>query len=279
MTVIDFRVRVPFRDTDKSEEIRIPPRMKRYDEIYGQERLMNIPLDELLRQMETFGISQAVLHAEYEFGEYTFWNQRVHEVVKRYPEKFIPFASVDPRDGMTAVRELEKCLGNRGFKGLNFQPGFLRILPTDRRCYPLYTKCIEYNVPVAIHSGVNFSLDVPIKYGNPLELDEVACDFPELRIIANHGAWPWATEIAAIAWKHPNIFLEFGAIAPKYIAAKGGWDPVFQFMNSILQDQVLYGTDWPLISFERTLKEWRELPLKPEVREKLLYKNALKLLT
>jgi predicted TIM-barrel fold metal-dependent hydrolase len=240
---------------------------------------MNIPLDELLQQMETAGVNRAVLHAEYEFGDYTFWNRRTYEVAKRYPEKFIPFASVDPRDRMTAVRELNKCLGDWGFKGLNFQPGFLKLLPTDRCCYPLYTKCIEYNVPVALHSGINFSLDGPIKYGHPLELDEVACDFPELRIIANHGGWPWATESVAIAWKHPNIFLEFGAISPKYIAQKGGWDPMFQFINSILQDQVVYGTDWPMISFDRTLKEWRDLPLKPEVKEKLFYKNTLKLIT
>jgi len=114
-----------------------------------------------------------------------------------------------------------------------------------------------------------------IGYLSVKELNEVACDFPELRIIANHGAWPWATEICAVPWKHFNPFLEFGAISSKYIIERGGWDPVLHFMNSILQDQILHGTDWPMISLERTLEQGRALPLKPEVKEKFLYKNAL----
>lgn len=180
---------------------------------------------------------------------------------------------------MMAVRELDRAYHELGLRGLNLVPGFLRIPPTDRLFYPLYTKCIELGIPVALHTGVNFSTHGPIRYGSPLYIDEVACDLPELIIICNHGGWPWPTESVAVAWKHSNVYLEFGAISPKYLAhPHGGWGPMLHFMNTVLSDQILFGTDWPVIGYERMVKETRQLGLKESVLEGYLFRNAERML-
>jgi uncharacterized protein len=106
----------------------------------------------------------------------------------------------------------------------------------------------------------------------------VACDFPDLVIICHHGGWPWPHESAAIAWKHPNVYLEFGAISPKYIASGGGWGDMAHFMDSVLREKVLFGTDWPMIRYERVLDEVDQLGLRELSSEAYLRGNAERLL-
>jgi hypothetical protein len=113
-----------------------------------------------------------------------------------------------------------------------------------------------------------------MRHGHPQFVDEIACDFPDLTLVCCHGGWPWPTEMAAVAWKHANVFLEFGAVAPKYIAGHGGWEPMKHFMNSVLQDRILFGSDWPMLSHDRLLQEIDLLELKASVREKFLRTNA-----
>jgi len=117
-----------------------------------------------------------------------------------------------------------------------------------------------------------------IDFGRPLYLDRVACDFPGLTLVANHGGWPWVTELVAVAWKHPTVYIELGAISPKYIARPGtGWEPLLVYGRSLLQDRVLWATDC-MLPFDRSLQEARELPLPPEVIDKWLGLNAATLL-
>jgi uncharacterized protein len=167
----------------------------------------------------------------------------------------------------------------RGARGVNLQPFSYRLLASDRRFYPLYQKCQELGVPVTIHSSINFSNDRSIKFGRPLELCDVACDFPDLVIVANHGGWPWVPELVAIAWKHANVFIEIGAVAPKYIGTPGtGWELLMQHGNSsLLSDRVLFATD-NMIPYARAVEELQELPLKDDVKEAWLGGNAARLL-
>jgi predicted TIM-barrel fold metal-dependent hydrolase len=135
-------------------------------------------------------------------------------VVGKRPETIAcGFACVDPRDVMGAVREVDRAINELGLRGIVFEPGFLGISPIDRRCYPVYAKCVELGVPVGLHTGINFSLHGPLEYERPVPIDRIACDFPDLTLICHHG-WPWPHEAAAVAWKHKNVYLEFGAIAP-----------------------------------------------------------------
>ncbi|MEV4182417.1 amidohydrolase family protein [Streptosporangium canum] len=99
----------------------------------------------------------------------------------------------------------------------------------------------------------------PLRHERPELLDQVACDFPDLKLIACHAGWPWVTEYCAVARRHPTVYLEFGALAPKYVAKAGtGWDALFGMMRNVLRDQVLYGSDWPMMSPARAIAEWRE---------------------
>jgi hypothetical protein len=133
-------------------------------------------------------------------------------------------------------------------------------------------------MPVTIHTGINYSSDRGIDYGRPLYVDDVACDFPGLRIVLNHGGWPWVAESVAIARKHASVYIEIGGLAPKYIAMAGsGWEVFAKFADSLLQDQILFATD-SMIPFARAVSEARALPFKPAVIDKLMGANAARLL-
>ena len=156
----------------------------------------------------------------------------------------------------------------------------IAYLANDKRFYPLYSKCQELGVPVTIHTSINFSNDRSIDFGRPLYVDEVACDFPDLTIVANHGGWPWVNELVAVAWKHPNVYIEIGAVAPKYIGTPGtGWETLMHYGNtSLLSDRVLFATD-NMIPYRRAVEELQALPLKDQVKEAWLGGNAARLLS
>ena len=276
--IIDFRVTLPTsgRYQEGGDEER--SYLTNYGRIYASELGGGSDPAALVAAMEAAGIDHAVLQAEWDAGDYRAMNDDVARIVQEYPERLTGYCTVNPGvdDDMAAVVERE--VTERGMRGVNLQPFAYRVMANDKRFYPLYQKCQELGVPVTIHASINFSNNRPIRFGRPLALGEIACDFPELTIVANHGGWPWVAELVAIAWKHSNVYIEIGAVAPKYLATPGsGWETLLQFGNSLLQNQVLFATD-SMIPFERAVGELRELPLKPEVTEKWLGGNAAALL-
>lgn len=277
--IVDFRMRVPFREKDTDPSLTVPTFMRQYKVLLGYEEKINVTTRELIESLEKSGIDFAVLQAEYEFGEYAeALNERAARICEQFPGRFVAFATVDLSSVMGAVRQFRYAVEELGLKGLNLQPGFWHMDPTDRRLYPLYAMGVDYGVPVTIHTGINYALR-PLRHELPLHIDEIACDFPDLRIVASHAGWPWVAEMVAVARRHPNVFLELGGIAPRYIGMpRVGWDPLFHFANSLLQDQVLFATDWPIMSQERALGEIKSLPWKPEVLAKVLGGNAMRLL-
>lgn len=278
--IIDFRVRLPptnFAEVANVNEL--PDFMAHYDEMYGLLEKMKVNEEGLIKLMDKSDVFLSVLQAEYEFGDYHKFNDSVAQIVQKYPKRFVGYCSVDPRDGMNAVREINRCVKDLNMKGLNLQPWVQDLLPTHRKFYPLYAKCVELNIPVTIHMGINFALNRSMRVGRPITIDEIAQDFPELKIVINHGGWPWVNESVAVAWRNPNVYIEFGAVAPKYIGKRGtGWETLLTYGNSLLQDRILFATDWPVMQFHRAIKEFNELPFKEEVKEKILFKNAESLL-
>lgn len=276
--VIDIRIKPPMRDADDDPPVVPTPEYERYNEVYGFTELLNLTAPELVTEMEANGV-RGILQAEHEWGTDAEYNDRVAALVQRYPECFpCGFASVDPREPMAAVRELNRAHSELGLRGAIFEPGFLRISPTDACCYPIYARCIELGIPVGLHTGINFSSHGPIENGRPSLVDRVACDFPDLTIVCHHGGWPWPHEAVAVAWKHSNVFLEFGAIAPRYLQERGGWGDVVHFMDTVLRERVLFGTDWPMLRYERALEEIGRLDLREESRQRFLHDNAQALL-
>jgi len=198
--------------------------------------------------------------------------EMVHEVVQAYPTRFRGLAGIDPTEGMRGVRQLEYAIKELGFVGAHLYPHWFEMAPDHRKYYPFYAKCVELDVPIQMQVGhcLVYSRDRPLpSVGRPILLDTIACDFPELKLIGIHTGWPWVEEMISVAWKHQNVYIGSDAYAPRH------WKPEFvHFINSWGQNKVLFGTDFPIIDFERATREIGELDLRPESREKLLWRNA-----
>lgn len=277
MKAIDVRVRLPeeFRNT-KEESIK--QFYGRYDEVLKVLSKKNKTLDDLMKEMKEAKVEFAVIHAEYEFGDMADdLNKAVSEIVKTYPDQFAGFGTVTLTDlsPMKLIKQAEEIASN-GLIGINLQPVFFNVDPLDRRLYPLYAAACQYGLIVSFHTGIHYSTNHSIIKNSPLFIDQICCDFPDLKVIACHGGWPWVHEMVAVARRHENVFVEFGGIAPKYIGrANSGWDLLYDYMNHLLSDQIIFGTDWPVISPVRALEEWQALHLKPETFEKFTYLNAV----
>jgi hypothetical protein len=175
---------------------------------------------------------------------------------------------------------MERSVKELGLRGLKLHPITQAFFPNDTRFYPLWEKCAELGVPVLFHSGqtaVGAGLPggggLKIKYAQPIHMDDVAADFPELNIIMAHPGVPWQEEQLSVALHKPNVYIDLSGWSPKYFR------PILvQYANSLLQNKVLFGSDFPALSPQRWLSDFEGLDLKPEVRQKILLENAAKLL-
>lgn len=276
--IIDFRVTLPASEW-RAEGDPGASYMSNYGRIYQGNRGRSATGQEMVAALKAAGVDRAVLQAEWASGDYRAMNDAVHRLVNQHPDSLVGYVTVDPShpDDLAAVVEHE--VRERGARGVNLQPFAYRLRANDERFYPLYAKCQQLGVPVTIHTSINFSNDRSIDYGRPLYLCDVACDFPDLVIVANHGGWPWVAEMVAVAWKHANVYIEIGAVAPAYIGTPGaGWEVLMQHGNSsLLSDRVLFATD-NMIPYTRAIEELQGLPLKDSVKEKWLGLNASLLL-
>lgn len=209
-------------------------------------------------------------------------NDYAASLVRRFPQAFIgSFAAIDPWKGEMAIRELERAVKELGMMGIKFQQAIQGFYPNDRHFYPLYEKAVELGVPVLFHCGTTgagaglpggggFRLDYtrPIPY-----IDDVACDFRELTIITAHPGWPWIEEQIAVLLHKANVYMDLSGWAPRYFP-----ESLKREINGRLQDKVLYGSDYPEIPPKRWLDEFQAGGYKPEVVEKVLYKNAIRVL-
>ena len=206
-------------------------------------------------------------------------NDFVAEAVKAHPDVFLGFGIIDPWQGALARQEIRRCK-DLGLHGLGeFNPARQHFYPNDTRFYPLWEECQELGMPVLFHSGYAAAgsgqpggRGVKLKYCQPIHLDDVAADFPDLKIISAHPSWPWTAESLAIARHKPNFFIDLSGWAPKYFPAE-----VVQQVNSLLQDKAMFGSDAPSLPLERWLRDFEQLDLKPEVRQKIMLDNAKKL--
>ena len=238
-----------------------------------------ISLERLLERMDAAGIERAMLIAA-KVGDkrhpscYHVPYELVRDAVRKYPDRFYGLAGLDPTEGMQGVRELERAVKEYGFIGAHCYPHWYELAPDHARWYPFYTKCAELDIPVQLQVGQSMIYDPAYprrSVGRPISLDNVACDFPELKLIGIHVGIPWTNEMVAMAWKHSNVYIGCDAHSPAY------WPESFvKYINSYGQDKVLFGTDYPILQFDRTLQEIKSLGLRPESSRKLLRDNAIR---
>jgi uncharacterized protein len=277
--VIDFRVRLPL-ELRPDEELPADY-LDQYDKVLDLSANRHRTLADLLADMDGSGTSHAVVHAEYEYGDDAdALNEAVGKVVAEHPGRLSGYGTISmspvkiPR-ALSQVRRVAEL----GLTGLSIQPSFFGLPMDDRVLYPVYAKADELGLHVALHTGINYTVSFPIRNDQPIQLDQVACDFPGLILIACHAGWPWVAEMVAVMRKHPNVYAEFGGLAPRYVCEPNtGWDVMKRFMNSLLGAQVLHGTDWPVFPMDKALAQWRAGGVRDHVLDSLLGGNAARLL-
>lgn len=281
MSIVDARVRLPQHLRTDATYSAPTRQTEQYDRVLGlTDKLNSATLSGLLATMDAEDIECAVMHAESEGGESAdALNEALTNVVTQHPDRFIGAGTVDLSTLVpTRAARQVAVLHSYGLRGVALQPAFFGLDIDTRTLYPIYSRAEELGLVVAVHTGVTYSRMHPLRHERPEMLDQVACDFPDLRLIACHAGWPWVTEYCAVARRHPTVYLEFGGLAPKYVAKPGtGWDALFGMLPNVLREQVLYGSDWPVMEPRRALAEWRACGLPAEARDALFAGNARRL--
>ncbi|MER3389169.1 MAG: amidohydrolase family protein [Microcella sp.] len=195
-----------------------------------------------------------------------------------HPDVFLAFAGIDPWKGAAAIEEIKRMHGEYGIKGVGeLNPSRQRFLPNDPRFAPIWETCSELGLAVMFHGGFpGAGAGTPGGGGYRLEnarpipyIDDVAGEFPELRIISAHPAWPWHLDNLAMVWHKSNVYLDLSGWAPKYLPPE-----VVRYADSLISDRVLFGSDWPVMTADRWMTEFEALPFKAESRQKILLDNA-----
>ena len=197
-----------------------------------------------------------------------------------HSDVLIPFGSVDPRRGADAVTHARSLVADHGVKGFKFHPSLQGFAPNDPAFYPLWEQIESLGVPALFHTGqTGIGAGLPggrgikLRLSDPMLVDDVAADFPGLTVILAHPSVPWAASSISIATHKANAYIDLSGWSPKYFPAD-----LVRAANSYLQDKVLFGTDYPLLTPERWLKDFDALDFKPEAKAKILKANAVKVL-
>ncbi len=188
-------------------------------------------------------------------------------------ERLIPFCNINPFIEPYPARALERCVRELGFRGLKLMPGYQGFSPNDRIVYPLYAKAAELGIPVLVHTGSSIFPGFRLRYANPLDLDDVAIDFPELTIVMAHsGRGLWYEEAFFLARLRENVYMEISGLPPKNLLR------YFPDLER-LADKVIFGSDWPgAPPIKENIEALRALPLSEETKAKILGGNAARLL-
>ncbi|HEV2778701.1 MAG TPA: amidohydrolase family protein [Actinophytocola sp.] len=218
--------------------------------------------------------------AETATGHPPISSEEIAESCAEHADVLIPFATVDPWRGQAAVRFIRGLAGRYSIRGVKFHPSLQAFHPNDPMAYPLYDTLQELGLIALFHSGqTGIGARLPgggkirLKYANPLALDDVAADFPDLKIVIAHPSFPWQDEALAIATHKPLVHIDLSGWSPKYFPPQ-----LVRYANTLLKDKVLFGSDFPLITPDRWLTDFDTLDIKPEVRPLILKHNAARLL-
>jgi uncharacterized protein len=207
-------------------------------------------------------------------------NIEIAELAAEHADVVIPFASVDPARGAAGVRLARRLADDFGVRGFKFHPGTQGFYPNDRMAYPLYEVIASRGLVALFHTGqtgagagTRGGGGIRLKYANPLYLDDVAVDFPDLDIILAHPSFPWQDEALSVATHKPRVYIDLSGWSPKYFPPL-----LVRYANTLLREKVMFGSDFPAITPDRWIKDFENLDIKPEVRPLIMKENAARLL-
>lgn len=256
-------------DDHFKEQVRMDPAMRG-----------GISIEDYLRRMDEAGIERSLLIAV-RAGDLNVkhsWEvpyEMIAEICQKHPDRFSGLAGIDQTKGMQGLRELETAVNTYGFVGAHWYPHWFGCRPDAPQIYPYYAKCCELDIPIMMQVGQNlvYSRERRLpSVANPILLDQVAIDFPDLVLIGIHIGVPWTEEMLAMCWKHTNVYTAGDAYAPKH------WPSSYvHYANTYGREKVLFGTDFPVIQPLRAVQEIAELGMRPESHRLMMRDNALRI--
>lgn len=207
-------------------------------------------------------------------------NEEIAEAAQENSDIMMAFASIDPHKSKFGALEARRLIEDYGVKGFKFHPPIQNFDPYDRMAWPLYEVISEYKLPVIFHTGhsgmgtgMRGGGGIRLKYGNPMLIDDVAVDFPDMKIILAHPSWPWTDEALSMALHKPNVFIDLSGWLPKYFPPQ-----IIKYTNTQLRHKMLFGSDFPLITPEKWIEEFKKAGFREEIWPLILKENAAKLL-
>jgi predicted TIM-barrel fold metal-dependent hydrolase len=206
-------------------------------------------------------------------------NEEIARLAAENSDVLIPFASIDPARGKAGVEQAERLINEFGVRGFKFHPSAQGFYPNDRSAFPLYEVIAAHGLVALFHTGQTGvgagqpgGGGVRLKYANPMLIDDVAADFPNMDIILAHPSFPWQDEALAVATHKPRVYIDLSGWSPKYFPPQ-----LVQYANTLLRHKMLFGSDFPVITPDRWLSDFNKLPIKPEVVPLILKDNAARL--
>jgi predicted TIM-barrel fold metal-dependent hydrolase len=231
-------------------------------------------------RQQSIGLVMFTVDTEFEIGRRRIPNEEVVEAAAANSDMMLAFGSVDPHKGKMGVREVKRLIEDHKIGGFKFHPTCQGFYPNDRMAYPMYELMAAAKLPVIFHSGhsgmgsgLRGGGGLRLKYSNPMHLDDVAADFPDMTIIIAHPSWPWQDEALSVCLHKPNVYIDLSGWSPKYFPPQ-----LIHYANTQLKHKMLFGTDYPLITPERWIKDYDAAGFRPEVRDGIMKGNAIKAL-
>jgi len=223
------------------------------------------------------GLVMFTVDSEAELGNRRIPNEEIIDAARENSDMMVAFASIDPHKGKMGVREAKRLINEGGIKGFKFHPTAQGFFPNDRMAYGLYEVIAEAKMTALFHSGHSgIGTGMPggggmrLKYSNPMHVDDVAVDFPDMKIIIAHPSWPWQDEALSVCLHKSNVYIDLSGWSPKYFPPQ-----LVQYANTQLKRKMLFGSDFPLIAPDRWIKDFREAGFRPEIHDLILKENAI----
>lgn len=239
------------------------------------ERLGNNSVEETIEEMDDVGVEKIFM------DQAMIWSRResricisasiekLNNIVEKSNGRIIPGVGYNPNRIQESLERIERAVDEFNFKYVWFNPITFGIRPTNEKCYPLYSKCVELDIPVCYQTGQSAE-PLPSEPGKPMYADEIPMDFPELTLVLTHAGWPWSMEWVSMLWRHPNVYGNIGGYYPSFLP-----DDLVEFMDSgRIRDKVMWATNG--LGLKRCKDEFLDLPLRDKTQKRILRENALK---
>ncbi len=207
-------------------------------------------------------------------------NEEVAQFAIDNDDIMMAFASIDPHKSKFGAIEARRMIEDYGVKGFKFHPPIQNFHPNDPMAWPIYEVIAEYGLPAIFHTGhsgmgtgMKGGGGIRLKYGQPMMVDDVAVDFPDMKIILAHPSWPWTDESLSMALHKENVYIDLSGWSPKYFPKQ-----VIADANSRLKHKMLFGSDFPLIKPDKWMEAAQTAGFREEVMPLIMKENAAKLL-